>query len=125
LSTDAFAGDETSRILGPLLRWALPNASEATIALVHAVVRKLAHFTEYAVLGILVVRALVDEETRFVRVALRALLLCIAYAALDELHQAFQPTRTGAVLDVMLDGAGAAAGIALSGGWRRFGAGQR
>lgn len=104
-----------------MLRWALPHASEATIASVHAVVRKLAHFTEYAVLGMLVVRALDEGGTPFRRVAVRALALCAGYAVLDELHQTLVPTRTGAVLDVLLDSAGAAAGVALAGFWRGFG----
>jgi VanZ family protein len=86
---------------------------------VHAVVRKAAHVTEYAILGVLVMRALEDEHTSLARLALRALPLCAGYAALDELHQTLVPTRTGAVLDVLLDSAGAAAGIGLFVGWRQ------
>jgi VanZ family protein len=111
--------------LEPLLRWALPSATEPTIAVAHAVVRKLAHVTEYAVLGILAMRALGEGSTRVARDAIRALVLCAGYAVLDELHQALEPTRTAAALDVLLDGAGAAAGIALSAWWRGLSADRR
>ena len=99
-------------MLRPLIHWIAPAASEETIALVHAGIRKLAHLTEYAVLGALVVRALEGPQSR-PQIVLRALAICAAYAALDELHQRFVPSRTGAELDAAIDLAGAAFGVAL------------
>ena len=58
LSSDAFSGDHTSGLLVPLLNVLLPGASPATLLAAHAAVRKLAHVTEYAVLAVLVFRAL-------------------------------------------------------------------
>jgi VanZ family protein len=74
------------------------------------VLRKLAHAAEFAVLGALLLRALRDERA--------ALAAGIAYAASDELHQHFVPGRTGAPVDVVIDAAGVALGVAL---WRRYG----
>ncbi len=74
------------------------------------VLRKLAHAAEFAVLGALLLRALRDE--------LPALAIGIAYAVTDELHQHFVPGRVGSPLDVAIDSAGVAVGIAL---WRRLG----
>jgi VanZ family protein len=71
--------------------------------------RKLAHVTEYAILGLLVVRA--------VGGALPAFALGVAYAISDEIHQTFVPGRRGAPLDVLIDAAGVAAGILV---WRRL-----
>ena len=41
-----------------------------------------------------------------------------AYAATDEMHQLFVPGRSGQVSDVLLDSAGAMAGLAVLGGIR-------
>ena len=65
--------------------------------------RKLAHTVEYAILGALLLRALERE--------LPALVVGVAYAASDELHQHFVPGRRGAPLDVLIDSAGVALGI--------------
>jgi VanZ family protein len=67
------------------------------------VLRKCAHVTEYAVLAILLMRALGSEVT--------ALAIAVAYAATDELHQAFVPGRQASPVDVAIDGIGAALGL--------------
>src|SRR6266508_4598713 len=56
--------------------------------------RKAAHVTEYAILGALLVRALRHE--------LPALVVGIAYAATDELHQHFVRGRHAAARDVVI-----------------------
>jgi VanZ family protein len=68
------------------------------------VLRKLAHLTEYAVLGALLARALPELAAQW---------LGTAYAAADELHQHFVPGRHGALLDVAIDATGVLAGILL------------
>ena len=73
--------------------------------------RKLAHAAEYAVLGALLVRAL--------RRPLPAWGLAVLYAVTDELHQTFVPGRRGAPLDVAIDAAGAAIGVAAWLRWAR------
>ena len=74
------------------------------------VLRKLAHATEFAVLGALLLRSL--------GAARPALALGIAYAASDELHQLFVAGRHGSPVDVLIDAVGVALGVAL---WRRLG----
>jgi VanZ family protein len=69
------------------------------------VVRKLAHVTEYAVLGALLVRAAGRE--------LPAFLLGVAYAVSDEVHQHFVPGRHSTPVDVAIDAVGVAVGVAL------------
>ena len=73
------------------------------------VLRKTAHAAEFAVLGLLLARAVGRD--------LPALLLGIAYAVTDEVHQSFVAGRRGAPLDVLIDSVGVALGIAA---WRRF-----
>ena len=70
------------------------------------VLRKLAHAAEFAVLGLLLVRALGRPWPAF--------WLGAAYAVTDELHQSFVPGRVGSPLDVAIDAAGVAVGVALA-----------
>jgi VanZ like family len=69
------------------------------------VLRKLAHAAEFAVLGLLLARAVGHDQTAF--------LLGVAYAVTDEVHQAFVPGRLGSVWDVLLDSVGVAVGVLL------------
>ena len=69
------------------------------------VLRKLAHATEYGILGALLLRALGRPVP--------AALLAVAYAASDELHQHFVSGRHAAPLDVAIDAAGVLVGIAI------------
>src|SRR5262245_6248586 len=57
LSSPQGSFEETSRIIGPLLHFFFPSITPQTEAIVHFYVRKTAHFTEYAVLAFLLVRA--------------------------------------------------------------------
>ncbi len=113
-STDSFAGDETRRLLLPVLAWLAPEASRDALLVAHAALRKLAHLSEYAVLGALLVRALAAPGRSRLAVGVRAALLCLGYAAFDELHQLFVPSRTAASADVILDATGAWLGVAAA-----------
>ena len=69
------------------------------------VLRKCAHVTEYAILGFLLLRAIGRE--------LPALLVGVAYAATDELHQHFVAGRHGSPVDVLIDTVGLLIGTVL------------
>ena len=69
--------------------------------------RKLAHIAEYAVLGFLLLRAVEREGT--------AVVLGIAYAVTDEIHQGFVEGRHGAWYDVAVDAAGVLVGVYVVG----------
>jgi VanZ family protein len=120
-STGDFAVEETGSILAPLLRWLLPWASAGQITALHVLLRKGAHFTEYAILAALWLRALHRERIGGRRAGLIVLLACATWAFTDELHQAFEPTRDASALDVLLDSAGAAVVVLAERlGWRRL-----
>jgi VanZ family protein len=79
-------------------------------------VRKCAHLTEYAVLALLLWRALHKPPGPGVArwrwpVAGLVLALVALYAASDEFHQTFVPSREGCVTDVVLDTIGGALGL--------------
>ena len=73
---------------------------------VHLAIRKGAHMAEYAVLFLLLRRALRLSGAR--RPGLDALALCAGYAATDEWHQSFVAGRGPSPLDVLIDTTGAA-----------------
>ena len=76
-------------------------------------VRKTAHFMEYALLAVLVFRALKIDVYQKIHLFFTAWVICIIYAATDELHQYFVPGRSCQIRDVMIDSAGALTGICI------------
>ena len=107
--------EHTSRIIGPLLHWLFPTMSPLKILQVLFFVRKLAHASEYAVLALLLYRAFVHTalKSRTILSAGLVLLLCAAYAASDEFHQSFVPSRNASLRDVMIDICGAMLAVIL------------
>jgi VanZ family protein len=107
-SSDNFNAANTSRIIGPLILWLFPNTSPETLAVIHFITRKIAHFTEYAILGFLAARAFRTSPRPSIKQ--RWFLICaalvVAYALLDEYHQSFVPSRTASILDSMIEMAG-------------------
>jgi VanZ family protein len=67
------------------------------------ILRKCAHATEYAILAILLYRAIGRE--------LPAFLIGLAYAVTDELHQEFVQGRHASPFDVSMDAAGLVLGL--------------
>lgn len=88
-------------------------------------VRKTAHASEYALLALLVSGVCISKKQEkrmyprykevFIPWAIAA-----AYAAADEFHQLFVPGRSGQMSDVLLDSAGALAGVLMLTGIRVF-----
>jgi VanZ family protein len=109
-STGAFTTENTSRFIIPVLRFLLPHASVDTLAFLHHIIRKCAHFTEYFIFSLLVLRGFraAEKGTRL-RWALLTVLIVAGYASLDEFHQSFVPGRTPALTDVLIDTIGGAA----------------
>jgi VanZ like family len=93
----------------PIVAWAavifaissIPSLGTG-LAVWDLVLRKLAHVTEYAVLGFLLARVVAVAP---------ALLIGVLYAMSDELHQTFVAGREGAPRDVAIDALGLAVGI--------------
>ena len=77
--------------------------------LLSLIIRKLAHFTEYFILGLLVINLI----TRYDKKIIIAILLCIIYATSDEIHQIFVSGRSCQITDIMIDSLGSIMGIYL------------
>ena len=110
LSTDAFSSEHTSVFIIPLLRWLFPHAGAETLELMHAVVRKTAHVTEYFIFSIFLMVGLRGKDRVWkLRWAIWAVVIAAGYASLDEFHQSFVASRTASPWDALLDTTGAAA----------------
>jgi VanZ family protein len=96
----------------PILLWAALIFALSSIPSLNSglgtwdyVLRKCAHMTEYAILAVLLWRAVGSE--------LPALGLASAYAVTDELHQTFVAGRHGSPIDWAIDTAGALIGLGV------------
>jgi VanZ family protein len=113
-SSDKQSYQHSSMIFEPLMRWLFPHMSPITLGEIHHLFRKVCHLTEYAIFGWLMWRAIrrpVKNDLRpwnWVEAGL-ALSVVFAYAASDEFHQIFVPSRTPLVTDVLIDTTGGAA----------------
>ncbi|MBC8244625.1 MAG: VanZ family protein [Verrucomicrobia bacterium] len=115
-STDLFSGPQTSRIIGPILKWLVPGISDDAVAAAQLAARKVAHLAEYAILAVLICRALAKRAGMLplpLAALGQAVLIAAAYAAFDEWHQSWTAERFGSALDVGIDSVGAVAGAAF------------
>jgi VanZ family protein len=120
-STDVLSAEQTSRLVVPFLLWLDPQESVATITTVHFALRKLGHFAEYAILATLLwcaLRGTLIAFRSFVIVGF-VLFASAVFAASDEIHQSFVPSRTASPNDVMIDICGAAIALAICFALRR------
>jgi VanZ family protein len=121
LSTSEFNSNLTLRVLRAVVSLFVPDVSAATLLQLNAVVRKLAHVTEYFILGLLVWRALRRgaTETWRARWTLGTLAVGMLWAAADETHQLFARGRRGSLGDVGFDTLGLLLALLLLYVWRR------
>ena len=104
-SSGEFSSENSSRFVRPLLLWLFPNISEAQLAGIHFLTRKLSHLAEYAVLAFLARRVFAQSSLAFFRERWFALsLILVAVCAfLDEFKQSFDPSRSASILDCLID----------------------
>ncbi len=128
-SSDVLSDRHTSRFLVPMLRWFKPDISEEMLDRIQYIVRKGGHVTEYAILTALLWRAgrswnraePNDPHPWRWQPAAFAIGVAALYAATDEFHQSFIPSRYSSPVDVCIDTAGACTAIVLIwliGRWR-------
>lgn len=81
------------------------------IELLSFIIRKLAHFTEYLILGLLVANMFTKNNIN--NLYLISIILCIIYATSDEIHQIFVPGRACQIRDILIDSIGSITGVYL------------
>lgn len=119
-STGQLSASNTSRFIRPLLLWLFPDISDAGLLFGHFIIRKTAHFVEYAVLALLAARAFLSSAHNLLRRQwlLVSFVLVALYALFDEFHQSFVATRTGSIYDSLIDMSGGATALVLLFFWR-------
>ncbi len=86
------------------------NKQEEVLGQIEKVIRKLAHFSIYMVVGILMMLLMNTYEIKkFDRIAI-SLITGIIYASSDEIHQLFIPGRSAMITDVIIDTLGVLVG---------------
>lgn len=110
MSSEPFSAANTHRYIDPVLRFLFPELTPSGFVLAHSIVRKTAHLVEFFVLGALSYWA--SRRGRLpawrARWALQALVIAGTFALVDEAHQRFVASRTGALADSFIDFCGAA-----------------
>ncbi len=86
--------------------------TDGGLEILHTVIRKFAHFTEFFILGALAAAAL--HESALKPRIYTAAIFCAVIASTDEALQLFVPGREGKITDVLLDCTGAVFGIAAA-----------
>ena len=89
------------------------NQRKEIFGITHIIVRKGAHFSEFAVLGILSFLLASSYGLSVKICTLTALSYCLFFAVCDEVHQVFVDGRAGKVTDVCIDFFGSFSGIML------------
>lgn len=91
-----------------------PLDREAVFETVHFLIRKGAHFTEYAVLGSLWSNVFSTYPRLNRHLLPTAASASVISAALDEFHQSFVRGRVPAVTDVLIDSVGGLTGVLIT-----------
>lgn len=89
------------------------NEREAITLRIEKVIRKIAHFSIYTAVGLLLMALLSTFEMKEKNRIIMSLIIGIIYASSDEIHQSFVPERSPMITDVMIDTMGVMLGILL------------
>jgi len=120
MSTGTFSGENTSSIIVPIIKFIVSGISDEKANLIHGLIRKSGHVTEYFILAGLVLRAFcagaISTLTR--KQIFYSLLVVALYASSDEFHQSFVATRTASIIDVGIDTIGGVLAIIIAELWR-------
>ncbi|HEX5483626.1 MAG TPA: VanZ family protein [Terriglobia bacterium] len=114
-STSKFGSSFTGVMLARWLAAIHIHLSPGHFEILHLIVRKGAHFTEYGILSLLLY-ASISSLKRFEwqpRVALLCVLIAAFYSLTDEFHQTFVPDRGPSLEDCAVDVSGAVIAMLL------------
>ena len=112
-STGALSATNSAPAIQSLLHWLFPAITDTGVAVVHSVVRKGGHLSEYAILALLAARAFSRSSHEGLRRKwfAAALGLVVLYSFSDEFHQSFVASRTASVVDCLIDITGGLAAL--------------
>lgn len=97
--------------INPLTKDIQGQHREIIIYKLESVIRKLAHFSIYTLVGLLLMTLISTYNLKEIDKIGISLIIGVIYASSDEIHQAFIPGRSAQITDVMLDSLGVLLGI--------------
>jgi VanZ family protein len=108
MSTGMFSSEHTSQIIVPVLNFLYPGLAPHQVDMIHGLLRKTGHVTEYFLLGILFFHAFRNNSLQKWRLrwTIYSIIGVVFYAVSDEFHQIFVFSRTASLIDVGIDSAG-------------------
>ncbi len=81
----------------------IPDESAMEFAIsVNGIVRKIAHFSIYALLGFLIAQLLNEYGRGYRKILMLSVMFSSLYACTDEIHQYFVPAPSAQITDVIL-----------------------
>lgn len=100
-----------SGLVGQVMDWLFPSQGTMAEGEGNGILRKIAHFTEFCTLGVLLswMAGMLRQE----KWVLMPIIAGVAVACIDETIQCFIPGRGPGVLDVLIDAAGVVLGVML------------
>lgn len=108
-------GTDSGVLSGRIVAWfnTFLHLNESGTEILHLVIRKMAHFTEFACLGLLLawLFGMMGEKKGYL--FCMPLFCGMAAACVDETIQVFVPDRGPSLIDVWIDTSGVAAGITI------------
>ena len=108
LGTSLFSIVRTSAMLDPWLTRLAPGLSADGLYDLQVLVRRGAHFAEYAILFLFLNFGPLRGRP------IIAFMVCVGCASLDEALQTLRPSRSGTIFDVALDSSGATTMLVLA-----------
>ena len=107
------SGTDSGAMSGSVMAWinTFLHLSESGADTLHLVIRKIAHFTEFACLGALLAWLFGMMGEKKGHLFCMPLLCGMATACVDETIQVFVPDRGPSLIDVWIDTCGVSAGI--------------
>jgi len=106
------AGAFVCRLFIPGFQELSPSEQMQHIEGIDHAIRKTAHGTEYCILGILCAATLLAWIKKSRKLLLcSGFLIAVLYSVTDEIHQSFVPGRACMFTDILIDSAGALAGV--------------
>ena len=101
-----------SNIIPAIKKMQEPDKTILKQEILTPIVRKTAHLSIYAILGILTANfTLTIPNKKTYQIIIMTLAFCFFYAITDEFHQTFIAGRSGEIRDVLIDTTGAFIGI--------------
>jgi VanZ family protein len=121
MSTDTFSTEHTASFFERILRWLRPSLATGQFAFLHYLIRKSAHLTEYFVFCVLLYRGVRGSRKGWTWMwGFSAFFIAAGYSVLDEIHQAFVPSRGPSAYDSLLDSTGAFVALVVLWLWFRL-----